>query len=497
MTLIEQFNNINNKLKNYNQGLIALHQANSDENQMKYDNLVLLMNALKLPNSGAVVIEFNAPYNGTILYKTNSIGYYTINNNLFNKISMPTGDNQSINLTNKGANKITIVCLELTMLNLTNCGLKTMPDFHTFIHLEKLYLKGNTNIGAALNAINGTNNLLPTSLTFLDLNNCGLTAMPSFSSFSNLANLYLGNNLISSIITTNLPPTETLRLLDLQYCSLTAMPDFRTFTKLYDLNLTDNPLIGASFTTIETVQAAINRLPTSLTYLYLTNCGLKTMPDFRTFSILAELNLTDNPFIGASFTNAADTVQAAINRLPTSLTKLYLTNCSLTAMPDFRGFSNLSSLALSYNPLIGASFTNAAETLQAAINTLPTSLTVLYLTNCSLTAMPNFSTFSNLAELALSINPLIGGSFTIDKVPTSLTLLSMRDCGLTTIPDLRTFNQLAFISLRYNNIPADTLLDSRNFLPTIGGDIYIIQQNNNVLLDEPIGDAKGNWNYLQ
>ena len=30
-TLIEQFNNMNNKLKNYNQGLITLHEANSVE----------------------------------------------------------------------------------------------------------------------------------------------------------------------------------------------------------------------------------------------------------------------------------------------------------------------------------------------------------------------------------------------------------------------------------------------------------------------------------
>ena len=67
---------------------------------------------------------------------------------------MLTGDNQSINLADKDASKITIVCLELTMLNLTDCGLKTMPNFRTFTQLAELNLGSNPLIGASFTIAN-------------------------------------------------------------------------------------------------------------------------------------------------------------------------------------------------------------------------------------------------------------------------------------------------------------------------------------------------------
>ena len=174
-----------------------------------------------------------------------------------------------------------------------------------------------------------------------------------------------------------------------------------------------------------------SKLPTGLLYLYLGNNQLSgSIPDLSSLR-LRELSLWSNQLglneNGGAITNPLNDLA---NKLPTSLTHLYLhTNQLSGAIPDLSSL-RLRELSLWSNQLglneNGGAITNPLNDLA---NKLPTSLTHLYLhTNQLSGAIPDLSTLTSLTHLYLHTNQLSGA---IPDLPASLRRLELQDNQLT------------------------------------------------------------------
>ena len=136
-------------------------------------------------------------------------------------------------------------------------------------------------------------------------------------------------------------------------------------------------------------------------------------------------------------------------------TFLDLSNCSLTELPDLRGFNKLNTLYLYFgNDLSGSQTWNNINSSQ---------LGILDLSNCSLTEIPDLSKFNSLTDLYLNGNDL-SGSQTWNNI-SQLGILHLKNCGLTEIPDLRDFNSLQTLNLSYNDLSDIEVCKLKNIIP--------------------------------
>ncbi|CAG5119734.1 unnamed protein product [Candidula unifasciata] len=248
-------------------------------------------------------------------------------------------------------------------LQLSNMGLSKWPSWISdFRLLHTLDLSSNPLKSIPKDALNFIKDLL----TFLSLKGTGLTYIPqALMVLSNLTTLDLSSNNITDVSEVeNLVKSafsQTLSVLHLDSTGLTRMPNLSNLTRLHSLTFTHNK--------ISDVPAG--SLPLSLTSLYLSFNGIKSVPkDISSMTGLSYLDLSGNLL-----------TYIEPNSFPSSLTDLHLSFTNLTTITNTT-FSNLNLLRildLSYNYF--STFPHAAFTDLV-------SLIYLYLSDCNLTEFP-------------------------------------------------------------------------------------------------------------
>ncbi|CAG5119732.1 unnamed protein product [Candidula unifasciata] len=204
----------------------------------------------------------------------------------------------------------------LLHLYLSGTGLTHIPKALSILtNLTSLDLNNN-NFTDTSEFTGITASTLSESLSYIDLNSCGLTRMPNFSNFMRLDTIILSNNRISDVPTGSLPSSLTS-----VYClnnSLSSVPeDVASMSRLSVLDLSYNRITG-----IET-----DSLPSSLTYLRLdiNNVTIITNTTFRNLNLLSTLDLSFNPISEISPAAFSDLVSLeSLNLLGSHLTEIPL-----------------------------------------------------------------------------------------------------------------------------------------------------------------------------
>jgi len=234
----------------------------------------------------------------------------------------------------------------------------------------------------------------------LDLSGQGLTEIPSeISSFTNLVELRIGDNLINSI-GTELSENSRLEYLDLSG-NLIKSIDFNNLSE-NALNLKYLVLRENSLTEID---ASINKLK-FLSHLDLGGNFIKNLDDEILLRFLKVLILDNN--------NLADVPPMAINA--PKLTTLNL-NANNIEIFDVRVFPSLTALDLGDNPLKKYNITiSKLEKLildwvdfnELELYPIPLTMEILSLEHCNLTAVPAFIyDLYQLEELSIMHNEIV------------------------------------------------------------------------------------------
>jgi len=136
----------------------------------------------------------------------------------------------------------------------------------------------------------------------------------------------------------------------------------------------------------------------------------------------------------------------------TSLRKLNVSNCGLTALPGMSSLRSLEELYLSEN-----NFTEGK--LPESVSSL-TSLRILEVCYGELTTFPDISSLRSLEELYLSENNFTEGTLPENVSSlTSLRILEVGFCNLTTLPDLSSL-LLEVLDLAGNKFTGEKLPES-------------------------------------
>ena len=291
---------------------------------------------------------------------------------------------------------------------------------------------------------------------------------PTVNNLTNLAILYIRNNDLSG-----------------------PLPDVSDLTALQHFSIRNNKLgTHADGTTVTDISGLADKLPTSLTQLWLSTNGLTgTLPDLSSFTHLTllrlelnqlsgplpdvnaltglgTLNLSSNQFSGplpdlsalaslpqlrlddnklGTHTDGTETdISGWQANLPPNLTHLYLRNNDLRGtIPDLTDLSSLQFLFLGGNQLTGPlTIPDPNDMIDPIdrISPLPSGLTELHLSNNKLGTHAGGST-TDISELGTLLS-------------TSLTNLQLDNNGLVgTLPDhFRTLTRLQFLFLDHNGL---------------------------------------------
>ena len=319
---------------------------------------------------------------------------------------------------------------QITLLNLSNLGLTTIPTEFATLQLP--------------------------NLTELSLNDNRLTALPNgfLQNAPLLRSLYLGNNLLAALPNGFLQNAHLLQELCLGDNRLAALPDnfLQNAHQLQDLDLHNNLLTA--------LPDGFPQNAPLLQELYLDNNNLTELPDgfLQNAHQLQALyldnnNLTELP--GGFLQNAHQLQELYLNKnnlteLPDGflqnahlLQELYLSNNLLATLPNgfLQNAPRLGSLSLSDNRL--AALPNGF--LQNAPR-----LRHLYLSNNLLTALP--------------------GGF-LQNAP-ALLFLSLADNNLTTLPNgflQNTPSDSLYVDLSHNTLRLVLFLNRRGICATVLG----------------------------
>jgi Leucine-rich repeat (LRR) protein len=249
--------------------------------------------------------------------------------------------------------------LEHLDLSETSIG-KTLSEntFRNISRLHSLVLRDTSLSGEELSLA-----LTPlSSLTELDVRNCGLTGLPrdSFQPLHRLAKLDLSDNPVGDSLTSLLFPLSNLRRLDMSRTGLRSIPR-TTFSNLSSLDTLD--LSGNLF---ETLDDGIFDNATLLRSLHMKGCGLPGLSPSLflkegEYPAFEELRLSGNPL-------RVDDEKGLF--LPDRLSRLRtldLTDCGLSHLPrgSLESFPELLELVLANNSLHNLTFLGDVPNLRS------------------------------------------------------------------------------------------------------------------------------------
>jgi len=297
----------------------------------------------------------------------------------------------------------------LVILDISRNRLSSLPDFsiicpslkqfdasHNQILCIPLFPKSISEIRMASNHIKQMPCIFKdlTQLVYLDLSNNKIKSVPELP--VTIQTLILYNNLIETIEDSETPD---LRTIEISHNYLEVSPVFRIneivelsffsnhlrvlrteifYEKIYRVDISDNDL--------ESLPSDLFKLPT-LVYLNVARNRLKCFPPAIASSPLIYLCFSENP------------IEVFPERLPPPLEQLYISGCSLTAIPDSIVRNEELVMLVASNNLI------------ESIPYLP-SLHHLDLSNNKLSRLPIVS--YNIQSLDLSYNGIIGSYSTIN-----------------------------------------------------------------------------------
>ncbi|XP_049794961.1 leucine-rich repeat-containing protein 15-like [Schistocerca nitens] len=338
--------------------------------------------------------------------------------------------------------------------------------------------------------------LVSRTLMTLDLSECGLTRLSPqfFTNLTSLSRLDLSGNPLGTLLPGILDPLTVLETLYLSNCNLSHLSDtafaqlahLKTLDMSYNrLTLVDWTLVLGPMRLLETLilrRSAITYLPADAfannTYLRNLILGENELRDLDVGTTLGHnllyldtLDLTNchlhGPLAENPFTNATKlrTLMLSGNHLSSEvlgqaleplarLQRLYLSNCSLTQLPQntFDNLTSLHELDISSNPLNDA-FTGILSPLE--------SLEVLNMANSNLSHISanSFSKMTHLKRLVLSNNPLTDLEYGLFQNLTKLEVLELNDCGLQHPPDAQVFsNDQSYTNLQELRLAGNPLI---------------------------------------
>lgn len=269
----------------------------------------------------------------------------------------------------------------------------------------------------------------------LDLNGKNISDLTGIGNFTNLTDLYLGNNNLTSL------PIEIGKLVNLQYLSIPFNPITNLPKEIGQLsNLQRLDIIFNSLTSLPSEIGDLSQLTT----LNLGYNQIASLPkEIGKLKNLAQLNMPKN---------LLTSVPNEIGML-TNLTTLNLGNNKIESLPnEITNLTNLNYLFL---------FNNQLTTFNTEITTIP-NLLVLDLSNNKFTQLPiEIGNLTELRELYLSNNQLTSLPTEIGNL-SHLQLLLIDNNQLTSLP-----NEIGNLI----NIQEPVFSLSGNLLPTNYPDI--------------------------
>ncbi|CAG5119735.1 unnamed protein product [Candidula unifasciata] len=264
-----------------------------------------------------------------------------------------------------------------------------------------------------------------------------LTSLPTaLKKLSKLIRLFIDDTPIQVWDTATLKQiAPTVENLALRNVSLSTWPSWISdFNSLLTLDLSGNPLNAIP-------DDAFNSLKESVTVLELRNTGLTHVPQaLSTLSSLISLDLRNN-----NFTDVSEIERIAGSPFARNLTDLFLDSSGLTGAANLTNLTSLKVIGLSNNRIS-----------DVAAGSLPRSLIALYLSNNSLSSVPQDVAFLNsLTDLYLSNNRI--KEIEPTSFPSSLVYLDLHFNNLTVITNT-TFTHLSLLEhLLLNFNPISTI----------------------------------------
>ncbi|XP_070557209.1 protein slit-like [Ptychodera flava] len=326
---------------------------------------------------------------------------------------------------------------ETVTLDLAHNSLTSLPTetFSSLTQLKDLYLNNNAISVISYGAFNG---LISLEQLYLQYNNITTLSSDAFNGLSSLKYLYLYNNKISTLPPGIFSGLNSLRQLRLQNNEMTALPSgiFFGLNVLYSIHLYN--------TEITTLSPNIFSGLSGLQHLYLYNNKISSLPPgiFTGLNLLISLRMYNNNItaiakfvhlpklsILALDNNCITALQDGVfERLPKLRSLTLQNNCIENASSAaFRGLTNLKNLYLGQNKL-----TRLPVTLFHEIG----NLTKLRLESNALTSLASnqFIRLSHLTKLYLDNNKITALSFDIFSGLSSLRYLYLQNNNISTLP---------------------------------------------------------------
>eukprot|EP00049_Salpingoeca_infusionum_P001731 m.50457 g.50457 ORF g.50457 m.50457 type:complete len:1406 (-) comp11164_c0_seq1:2280-6497(-) len=353
-------------------------------------------------------------------------------------------------------NRADFPTLQVTTLRLRFNQLSVMPNVSALTNLEDLMLSNNEITSVPSSTV------WPSQLTSLSINNNNLTRLERQDWPSTLQVLNMHSNLLTSLGNQTWP--DSLAMLSVSRNRLTTIVNQTWPASLQRIELLSNYLVSIdSVTWPDTIQHL------DLSYNYIPTIANRTWPSSLQALLLSNNLLQHPPY---SLTGA----------LPASLVVLELQTNQISSLDDFRCPPGLLELDLSENSIStidAVGFADTIENLFLSSNSLtdvqsvfwPTNLLELTLESNDITAVPTTWPM-NLNTLNLAGNAIT--SIDGQAWPTKLVELNLSDNQLTSIANQTWPERLRTLYLGSNLIT--TPIDSATEFP---GSVEVLQLHNN------------------
>jgi Leucine-rich repeat (LRR) protein len=352
-------------------------------------------------------------------------------------------------------------CTQLEDLQLRFNSISTWP-----VHIHKLPCLSSLNLGYnSLKDISfglfqnlGSSEVL-SSLTSLDLSSNYLNSFPiRITRMPNLITLILNNNQIR-VLSTQIGKLTKLSEFGISQCDLKELPICMTDMKLTNLNLSNNEelVLNDGWNTLVELDVSHCQL-TSIASLYKTstlkklNASLNKIKDIGNtiqWTNLVELDISKNNLVqlGQHFgsmsnlqlLNASHNEIVEISSLPTTLTKLFLSNNKLTTMDYCKDLIHLKEVNLSTNDITQCNWKHC------------TKLESCNMSNNHFTTIKNCFSSIDLHTLEASDNHIVD-SIVDMKLPPSIRLLDLSHNFVTSLEGIDSLVALESLDMSFNEI---------------------------------------------